>query len=440
MHILLVNQGDRDSKRYIPRRLTAAGHRLDLLHWSPAPWDREQYGRVMAVRFADWAGLAAAAGRAHDADPFDGVLCYDEATVPIANDLARLLRLPPVAAHWGDAFRYKDRMRVAWEAAGLRVPRYRVLHRKTDLRPLATWRFPVVLKPAAMMGSRGVVKVDSFADLGRCWHLPFDADEDMRIGDELWSMAELFDIPPAALAEEFIDGPEFSAEGIVVEGAYHLVGITAKTSGGAPYFDEIGHAFPAASLPAHAERPLGPVLEAAHRALGLRNAVTHTEFRVDHEGICLIELSARLPGGHITELVELVTGIDLVAAAARVACGALSVEELPARELRARELAAGELPGQPAGHTAPCAAVVHLTAPRHCLGARLSAVLVPDPAPARLRATHLHAAAGDLIQAPRLSGATRLGSAVLTADDPAALASGIARVRAETAITCSRDT
>ena len=56
--------------------------------------------------------------------------------MPIANDLARLLRLPAVSTHWGDAFRYKDRMRVAWEAAGLRVPRYRVLHRKTDLRPL----------------------------------------------------------------------------------------------------------------------------------------------------------------------------------------------------------------------------------------------------------------------------------------------------------------
>lgn len=435
MHILLVNQGDRDSKRHIPRRLTAAGHRLDLLHWSPAPWDREQYGRVMAVRFADWAGLAATAGRAHDADPFDGVLCYDEATVPIANDLARLLRLPPVAAHWGDAFRYKDRMRVAWEAAGLRVPRYRVLHRKADLRPLATWPFPVVLKPAAMMGSRGVIKVDSFADLGHHWHLPFDADEDMRIGDELWSMAELFGIPPTALAEEFIDGPEFSAEGVVVDGAYHLVGITAKTSGAAPYFDETGHAFPAASLPAPAERSLGPVLEAAHRALGLRNGVTHTEFRVDGAGVCLMELSARLPGGHITELVELVTGIDLVEAAARAACGALSSGDLPAGEL-----AAGRLAGQPAGGTAACAAVVHLTAPRHCLGARLSAVLVPDPAPARLRATHLDAAAGDLIQAPRLSGATRLGSAVLTADDAAALAKGIARVRAGTEVTCSRDT
>ena len=418
MHILLVNQGDRDSKRYIPRRLSAAGHRLDLLHWSPAVWDREHFDRVMAVRFADWAGLAAAAGRAHAADPFDGVLCYDEATVPIANDLARLLGRPPVSDHWGDAFRYKDRMRVAWEAAGLRVPRYRVLHRKADLRPLATWRFPVVLKPTAMMGSRGVVKVESFADLARCWHLPFDADEDMRIGDELWSMAELFDIPRAALAEEYISGPEFSAEGVVVDGAYHLVGVTAKASGDVPYFDETGHVFPAASLPAP-EPEIRAVLEAAHRALGMRTGVTHTEFRVDDEGMCLMELNARLPGGHITELVQLVTGTDLVEAAARAACGALPADEL------ARPPAAGS----PA-----CAAAVHLAAPPHCLGARFAGAVLPELESARLVATHLHVQLGELIQAPRLSGATRLGTVILTADDHAALARGIAQVRADTRI------
>lgn len=429
MHILLVNQGDRASKRFIPRRLAATGHRVDLLHWSPAVWDREHFGRVMAVRFADWAGLAAAAGQAHGADPFDGVLCYDEATVPIANDLARLLRRPAVSAHWGDAFRYKDRMRAAWEAAGLRVPRYRVLHRKTDLRPLATWRFPVVLKPAAMMGSRGVIKVDGFADLARCWHLPFDADEDMRIGDELWSMAELFDIPQTALAEEYIAGPEFSAEGVIIDGDYHLVGITGKSSGGAPYFDEIGHVFPAANLPAPAQQQVPAVLAAAHGALGLRNGVTHTEFRVDDEGVCLMELNARIPGGHVTELVELVTGIDLVEVAVRVACGALSSAELSGAELTGPRAA-----GPPA-----YAAAVHLTAPGPCLGARFAAAVVPEPRPARLLATHLHVQPGDLIQAPRLSGETRLGTAILAADDPAALADGIAAVRAGTEVVCSRD-
>lgn len=421
MHLLLVNQGDRGSKRFIPLRLAAAGHRVDLLHWSAAVWDRQHFDRVMAVRFADPAGLATAAARAHDADPFDGVLCYDEATVPIANELARLLKLPVVSAHWSEAFRHKDRMRIAWEAAGLRVPRYRVLHRKTDLRALATWQFPVILKPASMMGSRGVVKVDNYDDLPHWGHVPFDADQDMRIGDELWSMAELFDIPQVALAEEYIGGPEYSAEGVVDNGSYHPVGITKKSSTGAPFFDETGHVFPAPDVPAGAEPQIRAVLHAAHRALGMRNGVTHTEFRLDGAGVCLMELNARIPGGHITELVEAVTGIDLVSVAVRVACGALSP---------------GDLTGAPP-HRAPAwAAAVHLTAPRQCWGTCFGAVVVPDPHPARLLATHVYAQAGDRIPAPHSCGAVRLACAILIADNPVALAQGIAEVRMGSQITC----
>lgn len=421
MHLLLVNQGDYGSKRFIPQRLAAAGHRVDLLHWSPAVWDRQHFDRVMAVRFADPAGLAAAAAQAHDADPFDGVLCYDEATVPIANELARLLGLPVVSTHWSEAFRHKDRMRVAWEAAGLRVPRYRVLYRKTDLRSLATWQYPVILKPASMMGSHGVVKVDDYDDLPHWWHVPFDADQDMRIGDELWSMAELFDIPQIALAEEYIAGPEYSAEGVVHDGAYHLVGITRKSSADAPYFDETGHVFPAPDVPSGAEQQIRVILHAAHRALGMRNCITHTEFRLDGAGVCLMELNARIPGGHITELVEAVTGIDLVSVAVRVACGALSP---------------GDLTGA-SPHGAPaCAAAVHLTAPRQCWGIRFNAAAVPDPHPARLLATHVYAQAGDRIPAPHSCGEVRLACAILAADNPATLAQGIAKVRMESQIIC----
>jgi hypothetical protein len=136
-----------------------------------------------------------------------------------------------------------------------------------------------------------------------------------------------------------------------------------------------------------------------------------------------MELNARIPGGHIAELVELVTGIDLVEAAAQAACGTLP---------------AGGLTGPPPAGTSACAAAVHLTAPRRCWGSRFRTAVVPEPGPARLIATHLHVAAGDLIEAPRLSGETRLGSVVLAADDPAALAQGIARTRAESEIVCAR--
>lgn len=122
--------------------------------------------------------------------------------------------------------------------------------------------------------------------------------------------------------------------------------------------------FPAADLPVPAQQRVQAVLETAHRALGLRNGITHTEFRVGDAGVCLMELNARIPGGHITDLVELVTGIDLVEAAARTACGALS-----GAELSAADLAGPRAVGPPA-----YAAAVHRSAPGHCLGARFAAV------------------------------------------------------------------
>jgi biotin carboxylase len=87
-------------------------------------------------------------------------------------------------------------------------------------------------------------------------------------------MAELFDIPEVALAEEYVGGQEFSAEGIVVDGEYHLTRVTQKFTTSEPHFDEIGHLFPAANLPSGAMPEICAVLAIAHRALGMRNGVT----------------------------------------------------------------------------------------------------------------------------------------------------------------------
>jgi biotin carboxylase len=421
VHLLLVNQGDQTTKRFIARRLAAAGHRIALLHWKPEVWDRHLFDEVMAIRFADPTGVAETAVRAHQRDPFDGVLCYAEASVPVANEVARVLGLPVVSAHWGDAFRYKDRMRIAWEAAGLRVPRYRVIRRRTDYRALGTWRFPVVLKPVAMLGSRGVTKVDSYADLDHYGHLPFHADQDMSIGGERWSMSELFDIPEIALAEEYVSGPEFSAEGVVVDGDYRLVGITQKFTTEEPYFDEVAHLFPATALPGPVDEIRG-VLAAAHRALGMRNAVTHTEFRIDGAGACLMELNARLPGDHIIDLVQTTTGCDLVAAAVGCACGTLSPCDLPGPK--------------PAGAPA-YAATVYVTAPPETWGRRYQEVVLPELPPGRLVAQHAYASAGSVLIAPHAWGTVRVACAVLAGDDPAELISDIARVRSKSEVRCN---
>jgi biotin carboxylase len=397
MHLLLVNQGEKDSKEYIPERLTAAGHRVDLLHWSSQVWSRQLFGRTPYVRYGDPAGLAALAETMHAEDPFDGVLCYDEATVPLADRLAKTLALPSISSSWGDAYRYKDRTRVALEAAGLPVPRYQLLRRPEDFRQLATWRFPLVLKPVAMMGSRGVVRVDDYAELPRLAHVPFSADEDMRIEGELWSMAELFDIPRLALAEEYVSGPEYSAEGEVAGGAYRLFGIAKKISGPPPYFDEVAHVFPAPDLDQGDVARVREVVAAAHRALGLRNAMTHTEFRLAAAGVVIMEVNARLAGGHIPDLVEAVTGCDLVERAVARACG---VDE-PALQTAV------------AGRSA--AAVFLLAAP-DSWGTEYQGSALPELKNVHVEHVYEYFSAGAVLPTPRSAGTVRVGCAILTGD------------------------
>jgi biotin carboxylase len=77
-------------------------------------------------------------------------------------------------------------------------------------------------------------------------------------------------------------------------------------------------------------------------ALGILNGPTYTQVRLGPEGPRVIELAARLGGGHDAELVEAVTGVDLNALAIAVALGerpALpSVAGEPARAVSAAVL------------------------------------------------------------------------------------------------------
>ena len=97
--------------------------------------------------------------------------------------------------------------------------------------------------------------------------------------------------------------------------------ITArKEVGYPPYFEEIGHLVDATD-PLWDDPKLRQVLVETHRALGLTDAMTHTEFKLTPAGPKVIEVNARLGGDLIPYLGMQVTGIDPGLVAAAVACG-----------------------------------------------------------------------------------------------------------------------
>ena len=103
-----------------------------------------------------------------------------------------------------------------------------------------------------------------------------------------------------------------------VDGVFHPLTVTDRLTADPPAFGvALAHAWPSAVV-----RPLGRSVEttqspvavaarAAAEALGMRNGPTYTQLRLGPDGPHVIELAARLGGGHDAELCELALGVDL---------------------------------------------------------------------------------------------------------------------------------
>jgi biotin carboxylase len=233
--------------------------------------------------------------------PLAGILPGFEFYVDTAARLADRFGLPGLPVQTVARLRDKAAMRAAAEAAGLRVPRYAEAVDTATLTAAAERvGFPAVLKPAASAGSVHVSRVDDAAQLAEAYAW-MEADPRTDLGRRL---------DGRVLLEEYLDGPEVSIEGFVSRGEIRVLTITRKLLGPEPWFVEVGHIVPH-ELDEPTQAEVEAYVAAVARALGLTLGVFHCELRLVGGEPVLVELGARLPGGHITDLVELVTGVSL---------------------------------------------------------------------------------------------------------------------------------
>ena len=120
----------------------------------------------------------------------------------------------------------------------------------------------------------------------------------------------------SALCEEFVEGPELTVNAFLDDGACRAHRDRPRA-----------RRWPSASPPRTSTRaPRRParsaaVAEAACSALGLREGPTYTQVLLAPDGPRVMEVAARLGGGHDAELCEAALGVDLSAAAVRAALG-----------------------------------------------------------------------------------------------------------------------
>lgn len=147
-----------------------------------------------------------------------------------------------------------------------------------------------ILKPLSGAASEGIVKISSKEDI-----------------DSAWSWAD--DSTKELLVEEFIDGTEYSAEGVFINGKHRLLAITKKYTTGDPHFIETTHVQPY-NLSKKYYKKVELYVKIFFESLGIHMGSTHTEFKIFRDEVYIIETHTRYGGDRIWELLLLTKGIS----------------------------------------------------------------------------------------------------------------------------------
>jgi len=170
--------------------------------------------------------------------------------------------------------------------------------------------YPVVIKPRAQSASFAVMRASGPDEVAGAFRRAWTNHP-----KRAWEHVQ------GVLVEEYLEGNEISVDSVACGGQLDTVVHARKLLGYPPHFEEVGHIVAAPELLVPHPAAVAAVVRAAHEALGIDNAVTHTEIRLTSRGPRIVEVNCRLGGGLIPELALASSGLDLATASADIAAG-----------------------------------------------------------------------------------------------------------------------
>jgi biotin carboxylase len=275
-------------------RLVFGSDRCDRLD---DPW----WDQAIPVRFHDEAGSvdAVIAGCANA--NIDGVIAVGDRPAVLAARVARALDVPGNSPQAVGASRNKLASRKAFRAAGLMTPAtFDAVPLAADPSIVAAGRgYPLVIKPLALSGSRGVMRVDSAVDFVPAF---------TRLRNLLHSIdvrSEREEAHEYVLIESFVPGREYAVEGVLTHGVLQVFAVFDKPDPlDGPFFEETIYVTPSRASEDR-QRAMTREIERAVRALGLSHGPIHAECRVNESGVFVLEVAPRPIGGLCSRAVRL---------------------------------------------------------------------------------------------------------------------------------------
>ena len=260
----------------------------DRCHTLDDPWR----DAAVPVRFFDEDGSLDAVVRAARQQPIDGLIAVGDRPVVLAARVAAALGLPGHPPGAAAASAHKRLARERFAQAGLPVPWCVAATITQPPERIADGvRYPAVVKPVGLSGSRGVIRVDTAADLSAAVQriallMARPEIRAQRTGTE----REL-------LIEGFIPGREYAVEGLLTRGQFHALALFDKPDPlDGPFFEETIYLTPS-SVDAATEDEIYLTVQRAAHALGLWHGPVHAECRVNNDGVFVLEVAARPIGG-----------------------------------------------------------------------------------------------------------------------------------------------
>ena len=218
--------------------------------------------------------------------PVSAVVGVDDDTAVLAAVIGQELGVPSNPVLAVSAARSKPLQRKKLRECGVPVPSFTVHSLAEDpIEVASSTEYPCVLKPVSLSASRGVIRADNQAEFLSAY-ARLDAIVQSAGGAE-----------HQFLVERYIAGPEFALEGLVVNGALHVLALFDKPDPlEGPFFEETIYVTPS-RLDVAAQESLTDCAQRAVAALGLVRGPVHIELRYNNEGPWLIEMAARPIGG-----------------------------------------------------------------------------------------------------------------------------------------------
>jgi biotin carboxylase len=260
----------------------------DRCHTLDDPWQ----DAAVPVRFDALDGSVEAVLAASVDRPIEGVVAVGDRPVALAAQLASRLGLPGNPPEAAAASANKLLARQRFSAAGLIAPWHFPVSTGADPRETAgRARYPAVVKPLGLSGSRGVIRVNSPEELVNA----FGRVRALLGRPEIRQLR--LDNDSTILVEGYVAGREYAVEGLLTGGACRTLAIFDKPDPlDGPFFEETVYVTPA-RLPSSDIDAIESAVARAAGALGLRHGPLHAECRLTPQGVFVLEVAARPIGG-----------------------------------------------------------------------------------------------------------------------------------------------